>query len=178
MSQLCSAQFLLSGLSSAIESLKEWQTLVGAVLALAAAWWTVKAVERQIRQEKEHYKDALKRKEFAARAQLPDALSELCRFTEGCMKFHDGRETVQPIRPTDAIAVIKAGLEFIGTQPSEKAFELVSFYQVHNSRFFSRRRRRGLVGADRVYDTALLRYCTSTLEMSPTQLKTRRLRRT
>lgn len=142
-----------------VELARDWQTLISATLALVAAWWTVRTIKQQITADRERHKDALKRKEFAARAQLPDALSILCRFTENCMRHHDGRIQQQPAPATEAIAELKAAIEFVDAQPAQKIFELVSFYQVHNARLFSDwRRRERPENAERLYDTALLRH--------------------
>lgn len=145
-------------MSCVIDIAKDWQTLLSALLALLAAWWTVSTIKQQIALDKEHHEDTLKRKELSARAQMPDALSALARFTEGCMRYHDGRSQQPPPRATEAIATLKAAIEFIDVQPAQKTFELISFYQVHNARLFSRRRREGPENAVRLYETALLRH--------------------
>lgn len=137
----------------------DWQTLISALLALLAAWWTVRTIKKQIAGEANRHADAQKRRELSARAQMPDALSTLSRFTEACMKYHDGRSQELPARSTEAVTVLKAAIEFIAPQPADKLFELVSFYQVHNARLFSARRRRaGPENADRMFDTTVLRF--------------------
>jgi hypothetical protein len=144
-----------------VKLIQDWQTLFAALLALLAAWWTVQTIKQQITTESDRHKDAQKRKELSARAQIPDALSALCRFTESCMKYHDGRSQEVPVRATDAITTLKSAIEFVAPQPAEKLFELVSFYQVHNARLFSSLRHRGApTNADRMFDTVVLRFYT------------------
>jgi len=74
------------------------------------------------------------------------------------MRFLDGRDEGLPTKAVDAINALKSTIEFIDTQPAEKVFELVSLYQVHNARLYSGRDHRGPELAERMYDTARLRY--------------------
>ncbi len=140
-----------------VQLAQDWQTLIAALLALLAAWWTVRPLKQQIATDRERHSDTLKRKELSARAQMPDALSALCNFTEDCMKFHDGRRRELPTPATEAIAALKTAIEFVEPQPAQKIFELVSFYQVHNARLFSDRRE-GVEEVQRWYDTVRLRH--------------------
>jgi hypothetical protein len=148
----------MSWWSCLVVVVKDWQTLISALLALGAAWWTIQTIKGQISAEAQRHIQTSTRKALAARAQMPDALSQLCRFTEGCMSFLDGRNEGLPDKATDAINILKSTIEFIDTQPAGKVFELVSFYQVHNARLYSGREHRSPEIADRMYDTALLRF--------------------
>lgn len=113
--------------------LKEWQTLIASIIAIGVAYWTIKT---QITQSNKERNETAARKRFAARAGMPDALSDLCTFTSEVMKRLDGRSNTVPEKPKDSIDYLKAVIEFIDTSASERVFELTSFYQVHNARFY------------------------------------------
>jgi hypothetical protein len=137
--------------------LKEWQTLVAAFIALAAALATIWMMQTQARDERARQRDALHRKGLAARAQMPDALSALSRFTEECVKWYDSKGA-PPDLPTDAISALKNAIEFVESGAARTIFELISFYQVHNSRLFSPHTSpAGPEAADRLFDTTRLR---------------------
>lgn len=59
------------------QCLYEWQGLEGAALALVAAYLSIQAIRRQIRQDKDHHSDELSRRHNAARLTLPLALAGL-----------------------------------------------------------------------------------------------------
>lgn len=135
----------------------DWQTLIAAAVALIAALWTIRVMNKQARDEQARHDDALYRKSLAARAQMPDALSSLSRFTEACVHWFDGGGT-EPDRPDDAINALKNAIEYVDSSAAEPLFELIAFYQVHNSRLFSPHSLRvGPEAADRLFDTARLR---------------------
>jgi hypothetical protein len=138
--------------------LDKWQTLIAGILALIAGGGAIWSVLVQTRSQREEHNDLLKRKRFAARAQMSDTLSALAEFVRQCVEYLDGRRENAPERPTDAITVLKSAIEFVDTQPSKKIFELVSFYQVHNARLFSDRQRgrTEAAAAQAYYDAAKL----------------------
>jgi hypothetical protein len=138
---------------------KDWQTLVGAIIALAAALATILVMQNQARDDQERHRDGLYRKGLAARAQMPDALSALSGFTAECVKWYDDDRAPSPDHPTEAIDALKNAIEFLESGAATATFELISFYQVHNARLFSshRRRRVGPGAADRLFDTTQLR---------------------
>ena len=59
-----------------------FQTLLGAILAIAGAWWTVSAIKRQIRHLETQETERRRRRNAAARSVMPAALSELCDYSE------------------------------------------------------------------------------------------------
>lgn len=67
-------------LSAAYEWVYRWQTLVGAILALIVAVVTIFVMHGQRRDETDRHREAQRRKKLAARAQMPDALSELSAY--------------------------------------------------------------------------------------------------
>lgn len=138
--------------------LYDWQTLASGILALIAAGATVWVMRGQIKDERRRHKDALYRKSLAARAQMPDALSALSRFTEACVQWADRSGARAPDLPLDAINVLKNGIEFVDSKTATSVFELVSLYQVHNARLFSHTPPiHGPEAADRLYDATRLR---------------------
>lgn len=67
---------------TAYEMLSEWQTLISAVLALIAALLTAREMRKQTRGDGTLHKNELLRKRLAARAQMPDALSEVSEYVD------------------------------------------------------------------------------------------------
>lgn len=111
-----------------------WQTLVGAIIALIAAVWTIGVMRKQMRNETTRHNDAQRRKRLAARAQMPDSLSELGAYVQGCAARLMGRAEALPPKPTDAISSLKEVIEFIDDDAAQRTFELVSWYQVFSAR--------------------------------------------
>lgn len=148
-----------------VEWLNKWQTLVSGILALVAGVGAVWVVLKQTREQRDQHADLLKRKRLAARAQMPEALSDLVGFARGCVQYVDGRRAEAPSKPVDAIEKLRDAIEFVDTKPAEAIFELVSFYQVHNSRLFDDDRRVGGANADAqaYYDAATLFFLTNRL---------------
>lgn len=112
----------------------EWQTLVGALLAMLAAWLTIRVMRRQMQAEADRHDKAVRRKGLAARAQMPDALSELGLFVRGCAEHLTGRIGSLPSEPVTATTALKQVIEFIEDGAAARTFELVSWYQVLRSR--------------------------------------------
>lgn len=164
---------LWSALSAICTWLYHWQTLVGALLALAAAWWTIGVMRKQMKDETDRHNDALRRKQMAARAQMPDALSELGVYVRGCAARLIGTSDALPAEPTAAITALKQVIEFINDGAATRAFELVSWYQVFRARMSHD------IPApdraefpDRMYDVALLQaYINSLYEYARNEEK-------
>lgn len=114
--------------------LYHWQTLIGALIALIAAFWTIGVMRRQIKDESDRHHDAHRRKRMAARAQMPDALSEMGSYVRGCAARLVGTSDTLPEEPTAAVASLKEVIEFIDNSAAERTFELVSWYQVFRAR--------------------------------------------
>lgn len=64
------------------QCLYDWQGLEAAALALLAAWFGVKYVQRQIRQAQEHRTDEISRRHNAARLTLPLALAAVSELVQ------------------------------------------------------------------------------------------------
>ena len=138
----------------------DWQTLIGALLATAAAIVTVVMMHQQNLEARQRDAEASQRRSLAARARMPNALRDLIDFCEeGADRLLSGNTTL-PDEPIAALEDLKLAIEFIETQKAEQLFELLSHYQVYTSRFsgydsFGR-------GQD-LYDTAKLHHYTSRL---------------
>ena len=145
----------------------EWQTLIASAIALTAAWWTIRTIRRQIRlqisqidDEKRRHVDAQRSKMWAARAELPDALSTLCNYSERCVRHLMGADGFDqmPDTPADAIGIVKSWVEYLDSESAEKLFDLIVHYQIHNSRLSGYRRTdKPAKNAERMYDTVYLR---------------------
>ncbi len=127
----------------------EWQTIIAGAIALAAAWWTIRTIRRQIRLQesqiedgKRRYADAQRSKMWAARAELPDALSALCGYSGRCVSYLIGADGFDqmPDTPADAISVVKSCVEFVDSDSAEKLSDLIVHYQNHNARLSGYRR--------------------------------------
>lgn len=147
------------------------QTLVGAGIALIAALITVCQMRCEARKNDARHQDTLKRRKFASRARLPDALSELCRYTEGIYKYLlDPTETI-PMAPTESLSTLKDAVLYIDNSAAKRVFELVSSYQIHRARIedcIHPIKKTTL--DDQQYDAALIRaYASSLFEYARNQ---------
>ena len=61
-----------------------YQTFIAALVALLGAWWTVRAIEKQITQIEKQAEETRKRKSIAARASMPLSLSNILDFADDC----------------------------------------------------------------------------------------------
>lgn len=147
----------LSILSAIYEGLLAWQTLIGALIALAAALWTIGVMRDQMKADTDRHREAQKRKNLASRARMPDALSELAAYVRGSGARLVGITDDEPPEPIAAITTLKEVIEFIDDKAAKRTFELVSWYQV-----FRARNSHGVPHpqkaefADRQYDATLL----------------------
>lgn len=143
-----------------------WQTLVGAVIALIAALWTIGVMRKQMKDETTRHNDAQRRKRLAARALMPDALSELGAYVRGCAARLMGSAEALPEEPTHAISSLKGVIEFIDDDAAQRTFDLVSWYQVFRARMSHEIPTPGNAAfPDRQWDAALLQaYINSLFE--------------
>lgn len=137
------------------KTLAEWQTLLGAVLALGAALWTVHEMRKQTRGDETRHQNELLRKKLAARAQMPDALSEMSEYVRASGRYlASGAD--KPTAPVGATNTLKTVIEHIDTKEAEKTFELVSWYQVQHARLMASKKPKAIEKAEMLYDAALL----------------------
>lgn len=144
------------------EFLKDWQTLLGAVLALFAAGYTIKTMQKQIKQEDNRNKERMARKAMAARSYMPDALSALSKYARDCGSYLTERSETPPTPPTEAISALKQAIEHIDTDAAARVFRLISWYQVQRARTADGMRTEQIF-EDHAYDIVLLQAYTNSL---------------
>lgn len=135
--------------------LNTWQTLIGSILAVIAAIVTIWEMRRQSRGDETRHLNELARKKMAARAQMPDALSEMSAYVRNAGKSLVVGEA-RPLPPIAAMATLKDVIEHIDTKQAEQTFELVSWYQVQHSRLMGSDKPKKIERDDMLYDLALL----------------------
>ncbi|ACM35477.1 hypothetical protein Avi_0672 [Allorhizobium ampelinum S4] len=92
---------------------------------------------------------------MAARAQMPDALSEMSSYIrDATAHLVNGSEI--PGAPVSALTTLKTVIEHIDTEYAEKTFQLESWYQVQHARFINTTNRNAHDTAEQLFDAALL----------------------
>ncbi len=132
-----------------------WQTLIGSILALGAAFWTVRAMYDQARADETRHKNELDRRKMAARARMPDALSEMSAYVRAAGKSLVIAEE-RPRPPVAALTALKDAIEHIDTRQAEQTFQLVSWYQVQHARLIGSKNPKKIERDELLYDLALL----------------------
>jgi len=128
----------------------QWETLVTGLVAIGAAWWTVRGIRDQIRQTARIADDKRKRSERAARAMLPLALAELADYARACLiglnglrsmfKPDGGRNEAivstwaPPDIPESVLPIFRECLEFMDDAPADALTNLVKQLQIQHSR--------------------------------------------
>lgn len=115
-------------------NLVDWQTLIGASLALIGAFATVKIIREQIAETKKIEHSRVERKVRAARASMSDAINGVMDYTRECYSYIEDRQERLPDKPNQHIYVFKNAIEFIDGDTGDALYELVSFFQVYNAR--------------------------------------------
>lgn len=153
------AEIVWNGTQPVRAFLFEWQTLVGALTALLAAWLTVKMIRGQISEDTKRYNDSLERKGNAWRARLPDAIADVSEYAQGCFSqlVANPDKTLDIMYPHESMESIKSSIEYLNPTEAKMLIELVVFAQIHRTRLAGHR-----VGGDitpasyRAYDCVLL----------------------
>jgi hypothetical protein len=132
----------------------QWEILATGIAALVAAWWTVAKISDQIKQTEWLATDQRRRRERAALAMLPLALSEFANYATACINglyalrpcFQtdgslDQSQTEKPLTtwsaprlPRNVLALLKECIEFADAIPAETMAELIRKFQVQNFR--------------------------------------------
>lgn len=137
-------------LGAAIEN---WQPLIGAIIAaimaLIAAWWTVRGIRSQIEESKDARKDDIRRKYLSSLALMPAALAELDQYCTNYIAwlvpaYSRSTNTTAIAQskalPNPPIEVTKRIAEVIGSCPPNvieapnTLATLLSALQIHHSR--------------------------------------------
>ncbi|WP_051927605.1 hypothetical protein [Ruegeria halocynthiae] len=144
-----------------IEVIKEWQTLVAGLLALGAAFLTIRTMRKQMVNESIRHESQLRRQKKAARAKMPDALSEMSEYARqvGGYLLETQEEPPQP--PSASITTLQQVIEYIDDDAADRAFELASLFQVQHARMTSSGPKRQHILHK--YDIALLQAYTNSL---------------
>lgn len=154
--------FLSADRSSPIESIREWQTLIGASLAFVGAYLTVGKIREQLTQAEDHRLDENARRHNAARVALPLALSEVSAFVQNIadnvateIESYDPQSAAEPrevlvrkgfnVEPLPTVeipdGVIPSFQAFVETLSDESEIrhvaELLSSIQILSSRYHS-----------------------------------------
>jgi hypothetical protein len=129
--------------------LYDWQTLIAGILALIGAAWTVMGIRAQIRQTNEIAKDERDRDEFASRAVLSLALSQMTAYSQSCIKFIKEKQTetiaVDEDLPTlegDIVPRLQECARYTNKDIASKIWILLNVLQVQQARFYELVRRR------------------------------------
>lgn len=134
----------------------QWETLVTGAFALAAAFVTALYLRKQIRQTQTLADDRRRRRERAALATLPLALSELSEYASSCIKelydirpyFKAGvtttidmserqrRLTAWALPPlsNDLLSSLKECIEFADDAPAQAMISLIRHLQIQRTR--------------------------------------------
>lgn len=133
--------------STWIGQIKEWQTLIAGVLALAGAALAVWIGRRQIKAADNRAVDARERKFMATRAILPEDLSTICAYTDQCAgivhaaikshrKTHESPDDVQmPSLDGRVTTNLQQLIEHLDKENARRVAELLRCYQVQRARF-------------------------------------------
>ena len=135
--------------------LKEWQLLVGSLIALLAGAITVNAINRQIREQRTEVSEGRLRRVQAARASMPDDLHAICSYARRSAEVgrqavqvlsanEDGQETLStkgphprlrcPALPTYVPANLKALIENLDDAAADQVADLMKCYYTQRAR--------------------------------------------
>ena len=141
-------------LTCGLAIVERWQTLIAGIGAVLAAVFTIRELRKQISVTREQANDQRQRRERAARAVLPLAVSELQQYARACIRgLYDLRPYFQPggsldqekadkclsawpcpPLPEDVLSVLKECIQFSDNAPAEAASTLIRRLQVQKSR--------------------------------------------
>ena len=139
-----------------VDNLKEWQPLVGALLALVAAFLTIVAILKQVRSQREDVDRQLKaaadsneehrkRKLLASRAVLPADLSAMSAYVRDSaevaanallmLRNQQQRQHLSlPVMPERVLSNLQRLIENVDREDAEALSDLLKCYQIQNSR--------------------------------------------
>lgn len=146
-----------------IDLARDWQTLISAFIALGAAWLTLRKIDEQIQDSRLRDRAAREARQLAARAALPDALSDIATYTHRTMEFLAGKSAEVPPAPERGIATVKWAVEFCDGTAARALFNLTSEYQIQRTRLTHHLRDDGIEDLDRMHDCLRVRLLSDRL---------------
>lgn len=130
-----------------LKLLYDWQTLFAGLLALLGALITVYFIQKQIRQTSDLANDVRTHEEFAAKAVLPLALSQLSRYGQDCIELlnpltEEPRSVVSeaaqtPRLPENVISVLQESARYAEPAVASQIAALLSKIQIQQARLIS-----------------------------------------
>jgi hypothetical protein len=127
--------------------LNRYQTLIGALVAIFAAFVGWSAVRSQMRQTQGIEDEKLKRSNLAARSTMPLALNAIGEYAEECIRIFEahrvakGRSTGSaspppslPVFPESAIEPLRRAVEFSAHEQARRITDLLATAQVFLAR--------------------------------------------
>ena len=141
-----------------VKLIEDYQSLIAGILALVAAWVTVRAINQQTKTSEKLERERIKRAELSARSTLPLALSSICNYARLSLKllvdcYHElekpnsrlGLESIDSVLckeviplPDSSIVHLKSFIENSTNKSIRLALaKLIQKIQIHNSRMGS-----------------------------------------
>ncbi|WP_417782875.1 hypothetical protein [Terasakiella pusilla] len=133
-----------------LKILKEYQTLIAGLLALAGALITVWKINHQISEQRRQYNETQQRRLRASRALLIHALEVISDYAENCLTYtlkeynfrHNPRRSMftpptdknTPILGNQVYSILKDSIECVNSKNAEKLINLLVDIQILNSR--------------------------------------------
>lgn len=123
-----------AALMCVVGMIKEWQTLVAGILALIAAYLTVRAIKQQIKLQQDQFDKIQTRKRWMTRATLSDALAGVTSYCQSVVKIINAPRAMPIDRPSTEIDVLKAAIEHSNHHAAERIYQLTNKYQIQIAR--------------------------------------------
>ena len=140
--------------------LNRYQTMVSGILALSAAVVAYLAARAQIRHAENLEEKRRQAEEYAARARLPSALSEICNYAEACFRKFQKRlqntNDISPLKlpypPKRAVDHLQNCIRFADHQNATKIKLVLSSLQMFEARISGVEKWSKNVLYERIYD--------------------------
>ena len=148
-----------------------YQTMVSGVTALSAAFVAYLAAKAQIRHAESLEESRRQTEEYAARATLPLALSEVCDYALACFdifksrlpNYNDRSPLELPVFPRSAVEPLQYCIRFSDKSQAKKIADLLSNLQIFHSRVAGKSRWRKAMLYERILDAVILNIRASDL---------------
>lgn len=132
------------------EYAQEWQTLIGALLALVAAYFTIRAMrsttDKQLQAQKDEAKQQRERRLLACLAVMPADLSAIVQYAKDCAersltiraavaaRAEDREQLECPLLPERVIANLQMLIEHLDEDNAKAVADILPCYQVQRAR--------------------------------------------